>query len=785
MTVNNIPGLNSKKTVFGEQYKSAIFKQFGFINFASYSDYTGENTGTQLEVPLLDIFLPLDFSGYGGQKTLTIDTSKILIDTGSKVILANPGFGKTTFLRFALLNLFNNDVVPVYWEWKYFYNQFQNSPDFSSILTSYFNNLLSEQFDHNDIDAVLKKRRLAFLIDGFDEVEQSGILHKFKDAIEEYKKEHPDNYFMITSRIANYPMEYFDFFSNIGFKHYQINALPDHLIFDYIRRFINYQMSGDSLKSSDKIKFLSKYIDRQPGIKALAAHPLLLSLIVLIYTFEGSLPDTKVNLYERCIDLLIYVWKKSDKDIQIFNQFFLDNSALHALLSEIAFAYFKYFIDGNVNEFGTLSQKELKVILKQSYLQLVRGKKNDRKLNDIIDRLFDYFKNNTGVIVELSPGKFGFSHLSLLEFLAARRIVMDKGDFNSNLDYLLEVMHKLEDQKFRQIEEVFVFQAQLLGKSTSKSKYIDMLAKFLISQFKQEKKPRALVLLAKLLRDNQEFSIHDATEILKLVTIEVARNPENTELYLLLNEIFLLSGETREYFVELLGRSAKEREIWENFSERTGHRIGNKVFGIRSDLNILERELNKIPVQYRSQKIEMKFDKIKSQIHGLNQILGEYRAFASGIDVDYKECDIDELLHKLSRNFAKKYPAINVFYQNLNQKILAFTDKARLEQILEELVEDSIKHSGARSLTIDLSLEAKNGKFIIHYRDNGKGIVNHLKTKIFEPFFSTDSKSTGIGMANIKKIVESLNGDIFEMGEENHGVHFKMSFGIAWRSQNE
>ena len=57
-------------------------------------------------------------------------------------------------------------------------------------------------------------------------------------------------------------------------------------------------MLEDTLKSTEKIKFLSKYIENQPGIKTLSGHPLLLSLIVLIYTFEGSLPDTKVNLYE-------------------------------------------------------------------------------------------------------------------------------------------------------------------------------------------------------------------------------------------------------------------------------------------------------------------------------------------------------------------------------------------------------------------------------------------------------------------------------------------------------
>lgn len=759
-------------------YNNIIHEKHGFLNFASYQAIREGSSTSRLKVPLQKIFLPFDFSRYESKEKKVINASDMIEYKGNKVILAGPGYGKTTFLKFVLLNTLKKRLIPVYWEWKNLYTQLEINQNLRIILVHYFKELLKGKFKIKDIESFVREQRFVFLLDGFDEVEQLNRLPFIQSIIKKYKKRYPENFFVIASRIANYPREYFDFFSKIGFQHYKINPLSEHLVVQYIDHFINFQLPNDPLRSTDKIKFLKKYIENQQGIKALTEHPLLLSLIVLIYTFEGSLPDTKVNLYERCIDLLIYVWKKSAKDIKIFNELYLDNNTLYALLAEVAYEYFESFIQEKVKKFGVLPQAELKEILKRTYKNLIRKRIREREIDGVIEKLFNYFKNNTGVIVEVSPGEFGFSHLTLLEYLAAQRIVREKGDFNSNLDYIVEV---LKNPKFETIQEVVIFQVELLEKSTSRLRFVDMLAKRLIPMFKQQKKPEILILLAKLLKDNQDFSIYDSREILKLVTIAVARDPENIEMYNLLNDIFLLSKESREHLVDLLGRSTREREIWENFSQRTAHRIGNKVFSIRSDLNIIENQCVRLPKNKGSKKIEQKLNKIKEQIQSLNMILAEYREFASDIDIAPQEYNIHELIRGMVKKFRHVYKEIKFKYSSNNKNQLVLIDKARIEQILEELIENSIKHANVKPLKINLSLECNDKKILIHFKDNGKGVPLKQKTKIFEPFYSTNSKSTGIGMANVKKIVESLNGDIREIGKKNRGVHFELSFSVSWR----
>jgi len=771
-------GGNSEDEVL-KNYRNIIHEKYCYMNFASYKRSTEKSPTNRLNIPLQKIFLPFDFSRYPGQDKQVIHSSDLIEDINNKVILAGPGYGKTTFMKFLLLNLLKKQIIPIYWEWKTIYPFLAETDDLGIVLLNYFQKIFKNSFEVKDIEAFTRNQKFVFLIDGLDEAEQSNRLPLMQSIIKHYHEKFPGSYFVITSRIANYSQDYIDIFLENGFHHYTINPLSEYLVFQYVNNFINFQLPDDPLKSADKIKFLKKYIETQPGIKALTEHPLLLSLIVLIYTFEGSLPDTKINLYERCIEVLIYTWKKTDSDINTFNELYLDNNTLYALLCEIAYEYFERFIQGKVKEFGLLPKDELKKILKRTYKNLIRRRIQERKIDDVIAKLFNYFKNNTGVIVEASPNEFGFSHRTLLEYLAAQRIVREKGDFNNNLEYIVKL---LKNPVFKDIEEVVIFQTELLGKSTSKQRFIDLLTKRLLPIFKQQKNHRVILfLLAKLLKDNQEFSIHDIKEILKLITISVARNPENIELYTLLNDIFLFSKESREYFVELLGRSTREREIWENFSQRTAHRIGNKVFSIRSDLNIIENEYRQIQKNILPGEIEEKLKKIKEQIHSLNMILREYRDFASDINIEHREYNIHELMRELAQKFRNGYPTIKIRYSSTKKNLLAFTDKARLEQIIEELIENSIKHAAVESLKINLSLKVIEKKFIIHFKDNGKGVPAQEKNKIFEPFYSTQSKSTGIGLANVKKIVESLNGEIHEKGKEKKGVHFMLSFGISWR----
>ena len=61
---------------------------------------------------------------------------------------------------------------------------------------------------------------------------------------------------------------------------------------------------------------------------------------------------------------------------------------------------------------------------------------------------------------------------------------------------------------------------------------------------------------------------------------------------------------------------------------------------------------------------------------------------------------------------------------------------------------------------ISIKTEVKDDKFILKIGDNGIGMSEEVKTRIFEPYYTTKANGTGLGMAMAYKIIKEFSGDI-------------------------
>jgi signal transduction histidine kinase len=80
--------------------------------------------------------------------------------------------------------------------------------------------------------------------------------------------------------------------------------------------------------------------------------------------------------------------------------------------------------------------------------------------------------------------------------------------------------------------------------------------------------------------------------------------------------------------------------------------------------------------------------------------------------------------------------------------------------------------SVAEDRRIEVSIENGNRGATVRVRDNGTGIPADKLDRIFNPFFTTKDKGTGLGMAISKKIVEAHEGSINVVSEEGRGAEF-------------
>ena len=64
---------------------------------------------------------------------------------------------------------------------------------------------------------------------------------------------------------------------------------------------------------------------------------------------------------------------------------------------------------------------------------------------------------------------------------------------------------------------------------------------------------------------------------------------------------------------------------------------------------------------------------------------------------------------------------------------------------------------------------------IIRIEDNGRGVPDHIKERIFDSFLSSKSEGSGLGLSIVRRIMRSHDGDITLVQSDNKGTIFELS----------
>jgi two-component system sensor histidine kinase HydH len=103
------------------------------------------------------------------------------------------------------------------------------------------------------------------------------------------------------------------------------------------------------------------------------------------------------------------------------------------------------------------------------------------------------------------------------------------------------------------------------------------------------------------------------------------------------------------------------------------------------------------------------------------------------------------------------------------QETTWYLDRARMEEAVVNLLTNARQASGPED-PIDLIFEAKNKLLTITVMDRGDGIPTEDLTRIFEPFVTTKTRGTGLGLAVVKRIVEAHGGRVSAQNREAVGA---------------
>lgn len=168
---------------------------------------------------------------------------------------------------------------------------------------------------------------------------------------------------------------------------------------------------------------------------------------------------------------------------------------------------------------------------------------------------------------------------------------------------------------------------------------------------------------------------------------------------------------------------------------------------------------------------------IRDNVHRLDRIVQEVLYLSRRDRAQPEPIEPKSTLAQFVENFcaAEKVPAECVVLEVRTAQRLAF-DRQHLDQVLWNLVRNAWRHGtqGSGSVRIRIAPGAAAGTLALEVADDGPGVAQSLITHLFEPFFTTESQGTGLGLYIARELCEG-NGARLEYLEEGPGARFRIT----------
>jgi two-component system phosphate regulon sensor histidine kinase PhoR len=164
--------------------------------------------------------------------------------------------------------------------------------------------------------------------------------------------------------------------------------------------------------------------------------------------------------------------------------------------------------------------------------------------------------------------------------------------------------------------------------------------------------------------------------------------------------------------------------------------------------------------------------KIESGIETLNRTAFDIRETLNNI---FELLEIEGVRNNITLRMDKKY----------EDPIFVFADEERIQQVLTNLIINSVKYGIERGVT-EISCERMNEtKLLVRVNDNGDGIDEEHLPRLFERFYRVDKTrnrnqgGSGLGLAIVKHIIEAHNERVFVESKIGVGSEFSFSLPLA------
>ncbi len=213
--------------------------------------------------------------------------------------------------------------------------------------------------------------------------------------------------------------------------------------------------------------------------------------------------------------------------------------------------------------------------------------------------------------------------------------------------------------------------------------------------------------------------------------------------------------------------------VWREVAKRIAHEIKNPLTPIQISTQRILRAFE-LPDDKFRRVVEDSINIVMQEVESIKNLAEEFSNFARLPELKFTKGDVNLILDKLVSVYSSIYDQMD-FRVNLdvNLPIILRIDTEQFKRILVNIIDNAIE-SMNKTGVIDISTSFnKDTQFVrIEIADNGQGINDEDKQKLFIPYFSKKASGTGLGLAISYKIIEEHNGMISVVDNSPQGTRF-------------
>ncbi|WP_354376113.1 ligand-binding sensor domain-containing protein [Pedobacter africanus] len=228
----------------------------------------------------------------------------------------------------------------------------------------------------------------------------------------------------------------------------------------------------------------------------------------------------------------------------------------------------------------------------------------------------------------------------------------------------------------------------------------------------------------------------------------------------------------------------KEKEIYQakiEFFTNIAHEIQTPLTLI---LGPVERMIKKVAEQEGLKKSLLMVEKNAKRLAELtSQLLDFRKTEMNQFGLNFVNTDINHLLNEQISAFRQEAEKNNISLgmELPRNHITVFADREALVKICSNLISNAIKYAASTVMVGLAAVQPDDEQFTIRFSNDGRGIPEEFRDKIFEPFFrlySKDKPGTGIGLSLAKSLTELHNGSLKLVSGNTNMIVFELTLPI-------